>query len=126
MLSPKVEFKWSVELEEAFVKAKESIVKSVKKGVVMFNVNKLTVLNTDWSKTGILFAIFQKHCSCSGINIICCRKGWRLVLCNSRFCSPAEGRYFPVEGEALAVAWGMKKGKYFLLGAKDLSVVADH
>ena len=38
----------------------------------------------------------------------------------------AESRYSPVEGEALAVAWGMWKAKYFLLGAKDLYVVVDH
>ena len=49
-----------------------------------------------------------------------------MVLCNSRFCIPAESRYSPMEGEALAVVWGMKKAKYFLLGAKDLLVVVDH
>ena len=48
------------------------------------------------------------------------------MLCGSRFCSGAESRYSAVEGEALAVAWGMKKAKYFLLGAKDLLVVVDH
>ena len=98
---------------------KESIVENVKEGVSTFDVNKVTVLNTDWSKTGISFAVFQNHCNCSRVDIRCCPMGWRLVLCGSRFCSPAESRYLPVEGDALAVACGMKKAKYFLLGARD-------
>ena len=81
LLSCKEEFKWSDELQVVFEKAKENIVDSVRKGVSTFNVNRSTILNTDWSKIGISFAIFQKHCNSVGINIRCCPEGWRLVLC---------------------------------------------
>ena len=69
LLSCKAEFNWTPELGVAFEKAKENIIESIKKGVSTFNVNRSTVLNTDWSKIGILFAVFQKHCNCMGINI---------------------------------------------------------
>ncbi len=37
----------------------------------------------------------------------------------SRFCSQAEQRYAPIEGEALAAAWGANKCRYYLLGIKN-------
>ena len=96
----------------------------VKNRIATFNTNKVTVLNMDLLQVGILMAILQNHCL--GVDIRCCPEGWKLVLCRSRFCLGAESRYSPVEGEALAVAWGMWKSKYFLLRAKDLYVVVDH
>ena len=57
---------------------------------------------------------------------MCCTSGWKLALCNSRFTSSAERNYSPVEGEALAVAWGLKIGKYFLLGCSKLLIAVDH
>ena len=48
------------------------------------------------------------------------------MLCRQPFCSGAETRYSPVEGEALAVAWGLKKCRYFLEGCQNLSVGVDH
>ena len=45
---------------------------------------------------------------------------------SSRFCSDAESRYAPIEGEALAVAWALEKAKYFLMGCQDLYVGVDH
>ena len=56
----------------------------------------------------------------------CCTDGWRIVLAGSRFLQPAEERYAPIEGEALAVAWGLEQTKYFTRGCKDLLVVTDH
>ncbi|VDI18048.1 Hypothetical predicted protein [Mytilus galloprovincialis] len=44
-----------------------------------------------------------KHCSCKGSEPFCCNTGWRITLVGSRFTHPAESRYAPVEGEALAV-----------------------
>ena len=98
----------------------------VKNGIATFDTNKVTVLNTDWLQVGISMAILQKHCNCLGIDIRCCPEGWKLVLCGLRFCLGAKSRYSPVEGEALAVAWGMWKSNYFLLRAKDLYVVVDN
>ena len=47
-------------------------------------------------------------------------------MCGSRFCSLAELRYSPVEGELLAVTWALKKTRIFTLGASSLFVVTDH
>ena len=56
----------------------------------------------------------------------CCIDGWRVTLAGSRFLTGAEERYSPVEGEALAVAWGLEQTKYFTQGCDDLLVVSDH
>ena len=42
------------------------------------------------------------------------------------FFSSAEQRYAPVEGEALAVAWGLEQTRFFTQGCNDLLVVTDH
>ena len=44
----------------------------------------------------------------------------------SRFLHNAENRYAPVEGECLAVVYGLQKCKYFLLGCTNLTVATDH
>ena len=98
-------FCWSQELQDAFEKAKEKIVDLVKEGVKSFQINRVTVVNMDWSKIGVGFALLQKHCSCNGVDLKCCREGWKLCLVGSRFCSGVESRYAPVEGEALGMAW---------------------
>ena len=49
-----------------------------------------------------------------------------MVLAGSRFCTGAESRYAPVEGECLAAAWALAKTKYFTLGAPSLYLAVDH
>ena len=44
----------------------------------------------------------------------------------SRFLHPAETRYAPIEGEALAVVNGLHKCRYFISGCRDLTVAVDH
>ena len=44
----------------------------------------------------------------------------------SQFSHPAESRYAPIEGEALAVADALDKARYFVLGCRDLIVAVDH
>ena len=44
----------------------------------------------------------------------------------SRFTHPAESRYAPIEGEALAVADALDKARHFVLGCKHLTVAVDH
>ena len=80
MLSPKEKYCWMQDLEEAFVLAKKTIVARVQEGIAMFNTSKITVLNTNWSKVGILMAIMQKHCECKQVCIRCCSNGWFKVL----------------------------------------------
>ena len=56
----------------------------------------------------------------------CYPEGWHLVFAGSRFTTPAERRYAPTEGEALAVSWGLNNAKMFVLGCMDLIVITDH
>ena len=57
---------------------------------------------------------------------VCCPTSWHLVYAGSRFTTPAESRYAPTEGEALAVAWGLEHARMFVLGREDLIVATDH
>lgn len=70
--------------------------------------------------------MFQKHCQCPSKEIFCCLEGWKITLVGSRFTHPAESRYAPVEGEALAVAVALDKTRHFMLGCHDLTVAVDH
>merc|ERR1712082_281104 len=82
---------------------------------------------TDWSKVGIAVAVVQQHCKCPWKGSVrCCPDGWQLCFAGSRFCSEAESRYSPVEGEALGVAWGFRKARHFVEGCLDLWVGVDH
>ena len=56
----------------------------------------------------------------------CCKDGWRLALCGSRQLTETEARYAPIEGEAMAVVWCLKKARLFLMGCPNLTIVTDH
>ena len=127
LLKSKSPFLWSQELQVSFEAARQEITRQVEQGVTAFEVGRRTAMVTDWSKTGIAAVILQKHCSCEARGTVrCCETGWKVCFTGSRFCAEAESRYSPVEGEALAVAWGLKKGKYFLEGCQDLEIGVDH
>ena len=125
-LSPRYKFYWTPVLDRAFEESKEAIINAIKEGVEIFDTNRMTCLRPDWSKKGIGYSLLQKHCKCESPIPDCCRNGWRLTLAGSRFLNGAEERYAAIEGEALAVAWGLEQTKYFTLGCKDLLVVTDH
>ena len=55
LLKPSTELKWTQELQEAFERSKEEIIKAVKEGV------KITCLTTDWFKQGLGFCLLQKN-----------------------------------------------------------------
>ena len=126
LLSPNSEFLWTQELNNSFERSKQEIIKAVKNGVKSFDPKGTTCIATDWSKSGIGFCLLQKTCNCTDITPVCCPDGWVLVLCCSRYTSPAESRYSPVEGECLGVAWSLNKAKYFVLGCENLIVAVDH
>ena len=44
----------------------------------------------------------------------------------SRFTHPAESRYAPIKGEALAVADALDKARHFVLGCRNLTIAVDH
>ena len=121
-----VRFEWSPELENVFRESKEEIVQEIERGVRIFDKSKPICLATDWSKEGVGFWLFQKHCQCTPVRPFCCADGWKVTLVGSRFTHAAESRYAPVEGEALAVADALDKARYFVLGCRDLIVAGDH
>ena len=126
LLKSKSKFEWTDELEQTFQASKLSIVKEIENGVKIFDKSKPTCLATDWSKSGIGFWLFQKHCQCQGSKLFCCKTGWKITLVGSRFTHSAESRYAPVEGEALAVVYALDKARHFVLGCPNLSVAVDH
>ena len=126
LLKPGTPFSWNDELEKLFQRSKLHIVKEIEEGVKIFDVSKPTCLVTDWSKTGIGFWLLQKHCICDEIKPFCCPTGWHTTLVGSRFTQSNESHYAPIEGEALAVADGLKKSRFFVLGCSKLIVAVDH
>ena len=112
-LSPKRKFEWTDELNRAFVASKSAIVDSIRHGVEIFDPSRHTCLRPDWSNKGIGYFLLQKHCACATNIPGCCDSRWKVTLASSRFLTAAEHRCAPVEGEALAVAWGLEQTKYF-------------
>jgi hypothetical protein len=125
-LKPGTPFIWNEELNNLFNESKTVIVTEIEEGVRIFDKSKPTCLATDWSKSGIGFWLFQKHCQCTSTDPFCCPTGWKTTLVGSRFTHAAEVRYAPVEGEALAVADALDKARFFTLGCEDLIIAVDH
>ncbi|KAJ8359136.1 hypothetical protein SKAU_G00156610 [Synaphobranchus kaupii] len=125
-LSPRCKFSWSPKLEEAFQASKCAIIGAIREGVEIYDMQKRTCLRPDWSRRGIGYFLLQQHCGCPSGIPDCCPGGWRVTLAGSRFLSPTEQRYAAIEGEALAVAWGLEQTRYFTQGCDNLVVVTDH
>ena len=117
---------WDENLTKLFEESKIVILEAIEKGIKTFEMGKWTCLLTDYCKTGIGFFLMQKKCLCETITPYCCETGWQLVLAGSRFTTGAESRYAPVEGEALAVEWGLESTKHYTLGNTKLLVATDH
>lgn len=126
LLKPGTPFRWDTHLNVLFEESKTTIISDIELGVRIFDPSKPTCLATDWSKKGIGFWLLQKHCACHRLDPSCCRTGWKTTLVGSRFTHPAESRYAPVEGEALAVADALDKTRYFVLGCRELIIAVDH
>ena len=125
-LCPKRKCEWSDELDKAFTAFKSAIADAICHGVEIFDPTRRTCLRPDWSTKGIGYFLLQKHCACASGIPGCCQSGWRVTLAGSRFLTPAEQRYAPGEGEALAVVWGVEQTKYFTQGCDNLVVITDH
>ena len=126
LLKPANKFVWNEELEDIFRESKEVIIEEMKEGVRLFDVERTTCLATDWSTDGVGFVLRQKYCDCTALTPSCCPEGWKLCLVGSRFTTPAESRYSPVEGEALAVVYALYQTRYYILGCVNLIVATDH
>ena len=86
------------------MKVKNTIADKVCDGIMSYDTTRVTAVETDWSKDRIGYWLRQKYCDCKTLKINCCSNGWHVAMCGSRFCSSAESRYSPVEGELLAVS----------------------
>ena len=118
---------WDDNLKMRFEYAKTELCKLVVNGLVYYDMSRPTAIITDWSKDGMGFVVVQQYCDCiSPETPFCCAGGWKLVLCGSRQLSTEEGNYAPIEGEAAAVVWGLKKSRLFLLGCPNFTLVTDH
>ena len=126
LLKPSMPFYWDDHLNTLFEDSKRVISGEISEGVRIFDRRRPTCLATDWSKNGIGFWLLQKHCECPAVNPLCCNTGWKTTLVGSRFTHPAESRYAPIEGEALAVADALDKARHFVLGCANLIVAVDH
>ena len=126
LLSSKVPFSWSPELDTAFTASKQEVIRQCRDGVRKFDPTLPTCLATDWSKMGMGYWLTQKRCTCTTAMPGCCRTGWQTVFVGSRFCHQAEQLYAPIEGEAAAAAWAVEKCKFFLLGLPDFLLALDH
>ena len=122
LLKPGTPFLWTGQLNRLFEESK-ALISEIHEGVEIFDKTKPTCLATDWSKDGIGFWLFQKHCACPSSNPFCCKTGWKITLVGSRFTSGAESRYTPVEGEAFAVIDALDKARHFGLGGRRRSPV---
>ena len=120
-------FYWDDTMERLFLKSKTEIIRLIHCGVRTFEKNRPTCLSTDWAKTGIGFALAQRHCNCPLPATPNCGPGhWKLVFAGSRFTSDAESRYAPIEGEALALVQALESCRMFILGCQDFVVAVDH
>ena len=118
---------WDDNLTKLFEASRTAISQKIQDGVRTFEIDRPTCLSTDWSQQGIGFTLQQKFCICDiKAAPLCCPDGWKLVLAGSRFTSAAESRYAPVEGEALAVTYGLEKCRLYIAGCHDLIVAVDH
>ena len=106
LLKKNSKFIWNEEMETSFRKAKKQIAREIVKGIKIFEKHRTTCLATDWSRSGVGAWLLQKHCTCDSKKLFCCPTGWQVTLFTSRYLTETESRYSPVEGEALAVAYG--------------------
>ena len=125
-LLQKNKFYWDDALDKIFEDSKETLIKLVIEGVQSFDIGRRTCLQTDWSSNGLGYLLLQKYCKCIPYSPICCKDGWKLIYAGSRFTKPAESRYSPPEGEALALAWALEHSRMYTLGCPDLLVAVDH
>ena len=102
--------------------SKAVIISEIENGVRIFDKTKPTCLATDWSKDGLEFWLFQKHCSCTGDQPFCCNYGWKTTLVGSRFTHPA--RFLVLGCQDLVVAVGHKP-LLKLLGIRTLDEISN-
>ena len=64
LLKPDTQFVWTKKLDDIFNESKSIIAQEIRRGVEIYDRTKRTCLVSDWSKEGVGFWLFQKHCPC--------------------------------------------------------------
>ncbi len=127
--SKKKPFYWDSNLENAFQKSKQEILRLISEGVRAYDMRKPTCLATDWCKEGLGFTLMQKHCKCPGIPDPNCGKGqghWKIIHAGSKTTNDSQKRYSPTEGECLAAAYGLNRCRMYTSGCPNLILATDH
>jgi hypothetical protein len=127
LVRPRSVFKWDDSMKTLFETCKQKILSQVYDGVVKYDLERYTCIQTDFSQEGLGYLLLQKHCDCSLDQApLCCKEGWKLVCAGSRFTKGAESKYPPTHGEALAVSWALNHARIFTLGCPRLIISTDH
>ena len=106
MTKQNLRFKWTSDCRQSFKELKALLNKS--QIMVNIDVKHHTRLYVDYGPGGVAFTIAQKYTDKQGRDV------YRLVHHNSRVLSDAESRYGKVEGESLAVLYGIRSNKMYL------------
>ena len=75
LLKPNARFIWTEQLSNVLTETKAMIIEEIKKGVEIFNKDLPTCLATDFSKDGLGYWLFQKHCLCNSQRPFCWKAG---------------------------------------------------
>ena len=117
-------FSWDDTLDKIFEESKLRIIREIENGVKGFEVSRPTCLSTD--RTGIGYFLFEKHCNCAtNAGPACSEDHWKSISASSQLIIDAESRYTPVEGEVLALVYGLEACQMFILGCPELLVTVD-
>ena len=114
LLKKNVSFQWTPTQEEAFTTLKNLLTSPML--VHHFDPSLHTELVTDASRLGLGFALIQR-----GPN-----GNPRLIQCGSKSLSDAETRYAVCELEGLAILYGIRKCRHYLMGHNGFLVITDH
>lgn len=109
-----VPFEWDARCEAAFTALKAALTSA--DVLRLPDWSRPFILTTDWS-TVALGAVLSQVDPSSGLEYP--------VAYASRALTPAESRYAPLEGECLALCWGIEKFHYYLYG-REFTVHTDH
>ena len=107
-------FKWCKQHQQAFEALKQSL--SSETTLAYFVANRETVVICDYSQEGISSIVAQKD------PVV---QKYRPVIYSSRSCTEAERKYSQIEGECLAIQWGVQKNHHFLVGTSFI-IFTDH
>ena len=106
---------WDEKYQQAF----EELQQALQEDTLLqpYEIGRETQLVVDASLGGLGAVLLQKRSTA---------EGFRPVVFKSRSLNAAESNYSTSEREALAIRWGIKKLRKYLLGAQQFRVITDH